>query len=102
MTCGWICYNKMQTMTKASYRHIITLFSSTPFRSSQKTKLTLQPFDKMDVFSKAKKKPQKTKEQNHLETKLQAINLNLVCSPLSQSPEALCTPPFTSAVSDAI
>lgn len=36
----------------------------------------------MDVFSKVKKTPQ-SKEQNHLETKLQGINLNLAQSSLS-------------------
>lgn len=51
--------------------YIITLFSSTYFQRYKKTKLTLQAFDKMDVFSKVKKKPKnQTKEQNHLETNL--------------------------------
>lgn len=100
MTCGWICYSKMQTTIKASYRHIITLFSSTSSQRSKKTKLTPQPLDKMDVFSKVKKNP-KNKEQNHLETKLQGIKLNLVHSLLSQSPEKRLSP-FSSAVSDTI
>lgn len=52
----------MQTTIKVSYRHIITLFSSTSSQRSKTTKLTLWPLDKMDVFSKVEK-PQKLKNK---------------------------------------